>query len=49
MSKNRKHSQTGWTTMEYVVGAIALVGVVTLVLKAFGEKLVAAIETLKLI
>lgn len=41
--------QQGWTTMEYVVGAIALVGVVTLVLNVFSDKLVAAIQTLQLI
>lgn len=46
---NQKKLQSGWTTMEYVVGAIALVGVVTLVLNVFSEKLVSAINTLQLI
>lgn len=50
MVKNsKKFLQAGWTTMEYVVGAIALVGVVTLVLNVFSEKLISAIESLKLI
>lgn len=41
--------QQGWTTMEYVVGAIALVGIVTLVLNAFGDKLISAIGSLQIV
>lgn len=41
--------QTGWTTMEYVVGAIALVVVVSAVLAVFKEKLIDAINTLELV
>jgi hypothetical protein len=45
LSKQMK-SQAGWTTMEYVVGAIALVVVIKLVIDTFGEKLVAAVGRL---
>ena len=45
LSKQMK-SQAGWTTMEYVVGAIALVTVITLVINTFGQKLVAAVGRL---
>ena len=45
----RGKDQTGWTTMEYVVGAIALVVVVSTVLGIFKEKLVDAINTLELV
>lgn len=43
------HSQAGWTTMEYVVGAIALVGVVTMVLNVFSDKLMGAINALQIV
>lgn len=46
--KRSKLSQAGWTTMEYVVGAIALVSVVTMVIGVFGDKLTAAIQGLTL-
>lgn len=47
--KPTKTSQKGWTTMEYVVGAIALVVVVTAVVNTFGEKLTSAIESLEIV
>jgi hypothetical protein len=49
MTKAKRKSQTGWTTMEYVVGAIALVGVVTLIINTFSDKLIGAINALQLI
>ncbi len=49
MTKAKKLSQAGWTTMEYVVGAIALVGVISVVINKFGEKLLQAVDSLKMI
>ena len=49
MKKWSTNMQAGWTTMEYVVGAIALVGVVIAVLSVFKDKLITAIQSLTLI
>ena len=38
--------QQGWTTMEYVVGAIVMAGIVTGILGVFNSKLTEAINAL---
>lgn len=45
-AKMKVNSQQGWTTMEYVAGAIAIAGMVTLIIDIFKGKLTDAIGKL---